>query len=132
MFRVLISSSYMRWRLGNSIRLKCQNRFAALENINRAWENIKEYIKISAKETLVLYELAQHKPCFDEECSQSLGQRKQAQMQWLHDPNQHNVDNLNNARHEASRHFRNKKGEYLKAKSNELEINSNNNNVREL
>ena len=30
-------------------------------------------------------------------------------MQWLEDPNQKNLDNLNNARHKASRHFRNKK-----------------------
>jgi hypothetical protein len=50
------------------------NRFAALENlnvredINRAWENITESIKISAKESLGLYERKQHKPWFDEEC----------------------------------------------------------------
>jgi hypothetical protein len=48
------------------------------------------------------------------------------------DPNQSNSDNLNNARQEASRHFRNKKREYLKAKINELEINSKNKNIREL
>ena len=30
-------------------------------------------------------------------------------MQWLQDPNESNVANLNNTRHEASRHFRNKK-----------------------
>jgi len=30
-------------------------------------------------------------------------------MQWLQDPNQGKVDNLNNVRCEASRHFRNKK-----------------------
>jgi hypothetical protein len=34
-------------------------------------------------------------------------------MQWVKDSNQHNTDNLNNVRCEASRHFRNKK-EYLK------------------
>jgi hypothetical protein len=32
-----------------------------------------------------------------------------------------NGDNLNNVRREASRHFRNKKREYLKDKINELE-----------
>jgi len=37
-------------------------------------------------------------------------------MQWLYDPNQSNVDALNNVRSEASRHFKNKKKEYLKAK----------------
>jgi hypothetical protein len=30
------------------------------EDINRAWENIKENIKTSATETLGLYELKQH------------------------------------------------------------------------
>ena len=44
-----------------------------------------------------------------------LDQRKQAKIQWLQDPNQSNIDNLNNVTREASRHFRKKK-EYLKAK----------------
>jgi hypothetical protein len=45
----------------NQYQIKLSNRFAALENlnvsedINRAWENIKVSIKISAKETLGLY-----------------------------------------------------------------------------
>jgi hypothetical protein len=51
-------------------QIKISNRFAALENlnvsndINRAWENIKENIKISAKESLGLYEWKQHKRQF--------------------------------------------------------------------
>jgi hypothetical protein len=54
-------------------QIKISNRFAALENlcdsedIHRAWENIKEIIKTSAKRSLGLYELKQHKPGFDEE-----------------------------------------------------------------
>jgi len=32
------------------------------EDINRAWENIKENIKTSAKESLGPHELKQHKP----------------------------------------------------------------------
>jgi hypothetical protein len=36
-------------------------------------------------------------------------------MQWLQNPNESNVDNLNNVRRAASRHFRKKK-EYLKLK----------------
>ena len=52
-----------------------------------------------------------------------LDQRKQAKMQGLQDPNQSNVDNWNTVRREASRHFRNKKKEYLKAKIEELETN---------
>jgi len=46
-------------------------------------------------------------------------------MQWVQDPSQSNVDILNNVRHEASRHFRKKNKEYLKAKIEELETNSN-------
>jgi hypothetical protein len=53
-------------------------------------------------------------------------------MQWIQDPSQSNVDNLNNGRRDASRHFRNKKTAYLKAKIEDLETNSKINNVREL
>jgi hypothetical protein len=45
-------------------------------------------------------------------------------MQWVQDPSQSNVDNLNYVRHEASRHFRNKKKEYLKPEIEDLQINS--------
>ena len=65
--------------------------------------------------------MKQHKPWFDEECLGFLNQRKRAKMQWLQDSNQSTVDNLNNVRHEASRHFRNKKKENPKAKTDELE-----------
>jgi hypothetical protein len=40
--------------------------------------------------------------------------------------------NLKNVRRETSRHFRNKKREYLKDKINELETNSKNKNTRDL
>jgi len=53
-------------------------------------------------------------------------------MQWLKDPNQSSVDNQNNIRCQASRHFRNKKKEYLKAKIDELETNSKIKNIRDL
>jgi ribosomal protein L21E len=68
--------------------------------------------------------LKQHKPRFYEECLSFSDKRKQAKMQWLQDPNQSNVDNLNNVRREANRHFRNNKTEYLKAKMEDFEINS--------
>jgi hypothetical protein len=32
------------------------------DDINRAWENINENIKTSAKDSLELYEMKQHKP----------------------------------------------------------------------
>jgi hypothetical protein len=49
-------------------------------------------------------------------------------MQWLNDPNQSNVDNLNSVRCESSRHFRNKE----KAKIDEFETNSKIKNIRDL
>jgi len=55
-------------------QIEITNRFAALENlyddedVNRTWENIKENIQPSAKESLGLHELKQNKPWFDEEC----------------------------------------------------------------
>jgi len=45
-------------------------------------------------------------------------------MHWVQDLSQSNVDNQNNVKCEASRHFRNKKKEYLKAKIKGLETNS--------
>ena len=86
------------------------------EDINRAWENIKENIKTSAKESLDLYNLRQQNPWLDEECLHFLDQRKQAKIQWLQDPNQSNVDNLKNARRESNRHCRNKKKKYKACK----------------
>jgi hypothetical protein len=53
-------------------------------------------------------------------------------MQWLQNPNQSNIDNLNNVRSEANRHFRNKEKEYLKAEISELETLSKNKNIRDL
>jgi len=54
----------------------------------------------------------------------TLDKRKQTKLQWLQDSNQSNVDNLNNVTREASRHFRIKKKEYLKAEIDKRETNS--------
>jgi len=68
-------------------QIEITNKFTALENlsdgedINRAWENIKENIKTSAKQNLGLHELKQHKPWFGEKCLGFLDQRNQAKMQ---------------------------------------------------
>jgi hypothetical protein len=69
---------------------------------------------------------------FDEECSELVERRKQAKLQWLQDPSEANEDISNNVRWAASRHFRKKKGESLKDKSNELESNGKNKNIRDL
>jgi len=76
--------------------------------------------------------LKQNKPWFDEECLGFLDQRKRAKMQWIQDPSQSNVDILKNVRCEVSRHFRNKKKAYLRAKIEELETNSKIQNIRDL
>ena len=76
--------------------------------------------------------MKQHKPRFDEECLGFLDQRKQANILWVHDPSQSNVDNLNKVRREAIRHFRNKKKAYLKSKIEEFETNSKIKNIRGL
>jgi hypothetical protein len=74
-------------------------------------------IKISAKESAGYFELEKLIPWFNEGCSRLLDRRKQAKLQWLQDPSEINGDSLNNVRREARRYFRNKKGEYLKDKS---------------
>jgi hypothetical protein len=49
-------------------QIETTSRFAALENlnvdkdVNRTWENIKDNIKTSAKESLGLHKLKRHKP----------------------------------------------------------------------
>jgi hypothetical protein len=73
-------------RLGNSISLRYKIGVSALKNlndsedINCAWENIKENIRTSAKESLGLYELKQHEAWLDEECLEFLDQRKQVNL----------------------------------------------------
>jgi hypothetical protein len=52
--------------------------------------------------------LKQHKPRFDEEYLGFLDQRNHAKKQWVQNPSQRNVDNLNHVRQEASSHFRKK------------------------
>jgi hypothetical protein len=114
-----------------------RNKFPALENlenngdINGAWDNIRDIIKISAQESLGYCESKHRKPWFDEECSKLVERRKQAKLRWLHGQSEANEDNLSDVRREASRHFRNKKREYLKDKFNELESNSKNKNIRD-
>jgi hypothetical protein len=56
-------------------QIKISNSFAALENlndnedINRAWDNIKDNISTSAKQSLGLHELKQLERWFDGEYS---------------------------------------------------------------
>jgi hypothetical protein len=50
--------------------------------------------------------------------------KETSQLQWIQDPSELNGNNLNNTRREARRHFRNKKREYLKNKTDDLAMNS--------
>jgi hypothetical protein len=92
---------------------------------------IRENIKISAKESLGC-EFKKHNPCFDQECSKLVDQRKQAQFQRLQDSSETNWGNLEILRCEASTYFRNKRREYLKDKLNELATNSKSKSIRDL
>jgi hypothetical protein len=83
--------SFNLWKLNElevrkQYQIKISKSFAALENLNNnedknmGWENIKQNIKTSAKESLGLYGWKQHKPWFRDECLRLLFQRKQAEM----------------------------------------------------
>jgi hypothetical protein len=60
--------------VGKQYQITVSERFAASEGLNESedingvWENIKENIKTSAKESLRLHEMKQYKPWLDEEC----------------------------------------------------------------
>jgi hypothetical protein len=61
-----------------------RNKSAALENLddsgdtNRAWDNFRENIKLSAQESLGCCESKHHKRWLDEEYSKLVDRRKQA------------------------------------------------------
>jgi hypothetical protein len=76
------------WKLKNSTRLQSEiglqlwrtwMTVCTLRSFGRVLENIRA----SVIESLSHYELKQHKPQFDEECSELLDQIKQAKLQWM-------------------------------------------------
>jgi hypothetical protein len=77
-----------------------RNKFAALENlensgdINRAWGNIRENVKISAEESISYCVSKLLKSWFDEECSKSVYRRKHVKLLWLQAPSKVNEDKL--------------------------------------
>ena len=83
-------------------QIEISKRFVALEHlndsedINRAWDNIKENIKTLAKESPSLYDLMQLNRRFDEESLGFLDRRKQTKMRWLQDQKRSNVGDKNN------------------------------------
>jgi len=65
---------------------------------DRARENIRQNIHILATEILGYYELKHHSTWCDEECSRLLHQGNQAELQCMQNPNQTNLNNINNVR----------------------------------
>jgi hypothetical protein len=94
------------------------------------WTSLGNYknIKTVAKESLGYYELKQHKPRFDEGCSELLDQRKQDKLLRLQYPSQINAENVNNLIRGANRNFRNNKGWISEIQN--LAIHSKNKNIR--
>jgi hypothetical protein len=72
-----------------------------INDINKAWETIRENIRISAKESIWLCESKSYKPRFDEKFLKLVDGRKQAKLQWLQDPSVVNENN-NETVHQVS------------------------------
>ena len=79
-------------------------------DINGVGKDIKKSVITTVKESLFLYEKKEHNPKFDEECLKLLDQKKQTKMQWLKDPNQRNLGNLNSVSREVRKHFKKREG----------------------
>jgi hypothetical protein len=118
--------------LKRSIELRSQIGLQVWKIWMLRWKLIVLNIKVSAKENLGYYELKKHKPWFNKVCSKLLDQSKQVKLQWLRDQSKIKGDNLNKVTCEESRHFRNKKREYLRDKIKELAMKSKNKNIRDL
>jgi hypothetical protein len=78
------------------------------------------------KEIIGLCESKHLKPWFYEDCLKLADRRKQGKLHGLQDTSEVSEDTLTNVGREASKHFRDKKREYLKEKINELESDSKN------
>jgi hypothetical protein len=113
-------------------QVEISNRFASSESsdesfdINNPWESIRQNIKTSYKDNLDYQKQKHNKPWFDDKRSKLKDQQKRVKLQRLQNPSQINGDNLQNLRCETSRTFRNKK-----FKTNELETNNKNKNIRD-
>jgi hypothetical protein len=100
-------------------------------DINTAWNNIRENIKISAQESQVIVNqsIINHDLMRNVQNWLIQGSRLTTVVAG---PSEVNEDNMSNVRQKASTHSRNKKREYLKDKINKLESNSKNLNMRDL
>jgi hypothetical protein len=99
------------------------------EDINSAWETIRENIKITAKDTLRYCELRKYNSLYHEGCSELVGQWKEPEMQWLQDPSE-GISTLHDVKPADVPGI--KKREYLEEEINELATNSKNKNTKDL
>ena len=68
---------------------------------------------MSASESIGYVKKRQNKKWFDEECADIVKKRKVAKMNWLHEQNEVNLEQLGNIRREATRLLKNKKREFF-------------------
>jgi hypothetical protein len=85
--------------------------------ISRSWKSTRT--KCSATGSLNNYELKEHKRWFDEEFSNLVYQRWEAELHWLQNQRQINVGNTSNIRRGTTRMLR-KKWSTCKKTTNEL------------
>jgi hypothetical protein len=85
-------------------------------------ENIRENIKIFAKENLGYHKLKHNKPWFVSECSKLIDRKQQAKLHWLQDSSQINSDNLQHLRRETIEHLGKRKENFWKTKLMSLKL----------
>jgi hypothetical protein len=105
-----------RFNLKKLNKVAIKNKFADLENSEEIgpWDTIRENIKMSAKESTGYRESKDKNRGLTRNVQNWLIEGSRLKLQWLQDPSDLNEYNLSNVRREASRHFRNKKREYVK------------------
>jgi hypothetical protein len=113
------------------------NRFSALEgleisSVDDTWVKIRDCIQASAEEKVGVLETHRNKPWFNEECSELANKRKQAKLLWLQNPDDQTAEDFSNVRCGTCRTFMKKKHDYVQAKVNKLEENSENKNIQEM
>ena len=73
-----------------------------------------------------------NKPWFDQEYSELPNKRNREILLWIQNPNDQTAEEFTIVKHDTCRTFKKKKSDYMKAKVNKLEENSENKNIREM
>jgi hypothetical protein len=120
-------------------QVEISNMFEALQTVtenpdeigvDERWEIIEQTVKDAVKATIDYRKKRKDKPRFDEDCRKSVEKRRECKLTWLQvkDEGSHQV--FSDAAKATGRSIRQKKAAYLKGKINEIETNSQRNNVR--